>query len=139
MTLFFDATMGVRVPRVLNLVKAPHLACVALTDHYRDTPTHGLAIPDETWMQDSGIEGWLVLTQDRHIIERTHERTGIVANEVGVVILQPGDAVNYDVLSFIIRRMAWLRRIDRETRPFVYMVHLRGRPRRIELDRLSAA
>ena len=139
MTLFFDATMGVRVPRVLNLVKAPHLTCVALTDHYRDTPTHGLEIPDETWMRDAGSEGWLVLTQDRRIVERAHERAAIIANEVGVVILQPGNALNYDVLSFVIRRTTWLRRIDQETRPFVYMVHLRGRPRRIALDRLSAA
>lgn len=129
--------MGVRVARVLELVKAPDLSCVVLTDHYRNTPTHGLDIPDETWMQDSGNLRWLVLTQDRHIIERTQEREGIIAHEVGVVILQPGDAVNYDVLAFIVRRMAWLRQIDQQTRPFVYKVHLRGRPRRIALDELS--
>ncbi len=131
--------MGVRVARVLSLVKAPDLNCIALTQHYRDTPTHGLKIPDETWMRDCGRERWLALTQDQHIIDRTHEREGIIANRVGVVILQPGDAVNYDVLSFVVRRMTWLRQINQETRPFVYKVHLRGRPRQIALEDLSDA
>ena len=125
--------MGVRVARVLELVNAPDLSCIALTEHYRDTPTHGLEIPDETWMRDAGRERWLVLTQDRHLIERTSERECIVANKVGVVILRPGDAVNYDVLSFIIRHLAWLRQINQDSRPFVYKSHLRGRPRRVPL------
>ena len=134
MTLFFDANIGVSVARALRTVKVPDLSCITLVDYYRDTPTHGLEIPDETWMKDSSIEGWLVLTQDRNILKRKRELDGIVANQVGVVILQPGNAVNCDVLSFIVRRMDWLRRIDKEQRPFIYKTHVRGRPKRISLD-----
>ena len=137
MTLFFDANIGVSVARALRTVKAPDLSCITLVDYYRDTPTHGLEIPDETWMKDSSAEGWLVLTQDRNILERQRELKVIVANQVGVVILQPGNAVNYDVLTFIIRRMDWLRQIDREPRPFVYKTHVRGRPKRVSLESIA--
>lgn len=134
MTLFFDATLGTRVARALGIVQAPNLRCITLADRYRDTPTHGLEVPDETWIRDSVSEHWLALTQDRHLVERRHEREAIIESKAGIIILQPGDALNYDVLSFIIRRSEWLRRIDGEQRPFVYRVHMRGRPKKIRLE-----
>ncbi|MCY4618626.1 MAG: hypothetical protein OXD50_08750 [Chloroflexi bacterium] len=133
MTLFFDATMGVRVARALGIVKAPDLDCVTLTQHYRDTPSHGLAIPDERWLRDATPAGWLVLTQDRHILERPRERREIIDHNVGLVIIRPADAVNYDVMLFIIRRMDWLGEVDRESRPFVYRTSIHGRPSRVDL------
>lgn len=125
--------MGVRVARAMALVRAPALVSVTLTDFYRDTPSHGLEIPDQQWIRDSSAEGWLALTQDQMIVERQRERQAIVEHGAGVVILRPGDAVNYDVLSFVVRRMDWLRAIDQEARPFVYKISLRGRPRRVPL------
>lgn len=139
MTLFFDADLGTRVARVLDLVKAPSLECVTLVDRYRHTPQHGLEIPDHVWIRDVGLEGWLALTQDRAILTRPVERKAIVEHAAGLVILEPGNAVNYDVLSFIIRRMPWLRTIDQEARPLVYRVHVRGRPRRVDLAEAIAS
>ena len=110
---------------------------MTLTTHYRDTPSQGREIADEQWMKDAKVEGWLVLTQDRHILERPHERRALVENDVGLVLLRPGDAVNYDVLSFIVRRLDWLRRIDSEQRPFVYRTSLRGRPTKVVLGAVS--
>ena len=120
--------MGVRVAQALELVKAPALACVTLTDHYRNTPSHGLEIPDQQWIRDSAEAGWLALTQDQRIIERPQEPSSIIAHRAGIVLLRPRDVLNNDVLSFIVRRMEWLRRIDQEPRPFVYQTSLRGRP-----------
>lgn len=131
--------MGVRVARALDLIKAPDLTCITLADFYRETPSHGLEIPDQQWIKDSSESGWLALTQDQKILDRARERQAILEHRAAVVILRPGDAVNYDVLSFIVRRMAWLREINQVTRPFVYKVHLRGRARRMALDELSAA
>ena len=127
--------MGVRVARALGIVKAPGLDCVTLTEHYRHTPSHGLEIPDDHWMRDATTAGWLVLTQDRHILERGWERQAIIDHDVGLVLLRPANAVNFGVLSFIIRRMDWLRQINREARPFVYRTSLRGRPSKMELTR----
>ncbi len=125
--------MGVRVARALRVIKAPDLDCVTLTDFYRGTPSHGLEIPDERWMRDAAAEGLLALTQDRHILERPLERQAIVEHRVGLVLLTPGDAVNFDVLAFIVRKLDWLREIDREPRPFVYRASVRGRARGVGL------
>ena len=72
---------------------------------YRETPQHGLRIPDPVWIRDAGAHGWLALTQDQAILTRPLERAAVIEHAAGLVILEPGDAVNYDVLSFIIRRM----------------------------------
>ncbi len=63
------------------------------------------------------------------------------ANQVGVVILEAGNAANYDVLSFIVRRMDWLREINLEQRPFVYKASVwrRGQTRRMPLPAFDAA
>lgn len=129
--------MGVRVARVLDLVNAPALSCIVLTDFYRDTPNHGLEVPDVQWIEDASSEGWLVLTQDQKILQRAQERGAILRHNAGVVILRPGNAVNYDVLSFVIRRMSWLRRIDSQPRPFVYRTPVLGRAKQIDLEALS--
>ncbi len=131
--MFFDADLGTRVARALGLVKAPALECVTLVDQYRETPQHGLEIPDVVWIRDAGLHGWLALTQDQAILTRPLERAAVVEHAAGLVILEPGDAVNYDVLSFIVRRMDWLRRIDAEEHPFVFRTSLQGRPRRVDL------
>lgn len=120
-------------------MKAPALECVTLADQYRDTPQHGLEIPDPVWIRDSGAHGWLALTQDQAILTRPQERAAVVEHAAGLVILEPGNAVNFDVLSFIIRRMNWLRMVNQEARPFIYRVHLRGRPRRVSLAELNVA
>ena len=90
-------------------MRAPALECVTLVDHYRETPQHGLEIADPVWIRDAGLHGWLALTQDQAILSRPLERAAVIEHAAGLVILEPGDAVNYDVLSFIIRRMEWLR------------------------------
>lgn len=114
-------------------MNAPDLECVTHRELYRDTPSHGRFIPDAQWISDCSRFGWLALTQDVKILDAGPEREAIINSEVGIVILEPGDAVNYDVLSFIIRRMTWLRQINEESKPFVYRTSLRGRARRMPL------
>lgn len=116
---------------------APDLECVTHRDLYRDTPSHGRYIPDVQWIGDCSRAGWLALTQDGRLLDEGPERQAIINSDVGIVILEPGDAVNFDVLSFIIRRMTWLREINEESRPFVYRTSLRGRGRRVVLGDLS--
>ena len=66
-------------------------------------------------------ERLVALTQDLKLLDEGPERQAITSSRAGIVIMRPGDAVNFDVLRFVVQRMAWLRQIDQQTRPFVYV------------------
>ncbi len=125
-TLFFDVNLGNRVAKALEVAQAPDLLCVTHDDFYGRGP-ESLQIPDPQWIRDSATRGWIALTQDYGITEKVNEREAIIAARAGIVILRPGNATNFEVLSFIVKRFEWLREINRLARPFVFIASSNGR------------
>ena len=127
MTLFFDANLSARVAKALEIAQAPNLECVTLSELYRDAPGGSYRVPDQRWIRDSALNGWLALTKDIRIIENDLERNALIEHSAGVVIFWPGNITNFEVLSFIVKRFEWLREINRLARPFVFIASSNGR------------
>lgn len=126
LTLFFDASLGQRVPRALRLAGTPDIGYEYLHEWYRRLEVDPHAIEDPRWLSLVGERGWLALTQDLRILMNRDERHALVRANAGVVIIEPGDALNHELLEFIVCQSNWLRRVHADTpRPFAYRVSLR--------------
>lgn len=126
MKLFFDECMGTGVPRALRLVGVPDVA--HLRQVYRWKTQRGLVVDDREWLARVGQRQWLAITEDLRILENVEERKLIHKHDVGIVFVKAAKLQSRDVMAFMLRRLAWLERIDQEKRPFAYVTTLRGRP-----------
>ena len=125
LTLFFDATLGRRVPRALRLAGPRDIGYEYLHEWYHRSEEDPRDIEDRRWLALVGERGWLALTQDRRILTNRDERRTLEHANAGVVLLQPGDALNHELLEFVVCESDWLRRIHATTpRPFAYLVSL---------------
>ena len=125
LTLFFDATLGHRVPRALRLAGPRDIGYEYLHEWYRRLQEDPLHIEDLRWLALVGRRGWLALTQDRRILMNREERHALERANAGIVVIAPGNAHNHELLEFVVCHSDWLRRIHAVTpRPFAYLVSL---------------
>jgi predicted nuclease of predicted toxin-antitoxin system len=47
-------------------------------------------VPDERWLHDAGVHGWVVVTKDSHIRQRPKEKSAFLKAKARVVCLTPG-------------------------------------------------
>jgi hypothetical protein len=47
-------------------------------------------IPDERWLHDAGVHGWVVVTKDERIRRRPREKSAFLKAKARVVCLTPG-------------------------------------------------
>jgi hypothetical protein len=80
--------------------------------------------PDETWLNECGRNGWIVLTRDKRIRYRVLERTAL--HEAGVKAL-------VFTVQILVGALASIGRIARaEPPPFIYHVGASGKPKRMD-------
>jgi hypothetical protein len=130
--LYFDEDNGKGIPQSLKAVRAPadEIEYPRNSNHARQQ----LGTPDRIWLPWAGDNGYLVFSQNIHILENEDEFNLLVAHRVGIVFMKNGSERSWAVLRMILNRWEWLREIDAyEPRPFVFLVGLAGRPVRYEL------
>jgi hypothetical protein len=90
------------------------------------------ATPDSVWLADAGAFGWLVITRDKRIRLRSHERRAIEAAEAGCFVLASRLHTSPDGQFQLIRtHLAEMERLFVATpRPFVFTIDSRGTFRR---------
>jgi hypothetical protein len=125
--IYFDEDNGSGIPRALKLVRMP----AAQIEYPRDSPNalQKLGTPDRIWIPWAGDTRYLVFSQNIHILENEEEFRLLVQHNVGIVFMNNGSELAWAVLRMIMVRWEWLQSVDNhESRPFVYIVGLTGRP-----------
>ena len=79
---------------------------------------------DEAWLHDVGQRGWIILTKDKRIRYRSHERTALLqANGRAFVIVARGDMAAHDVAEILLRALPAIHRfLARHAAPFIASV-----------------
>ncbi len=131
MKLFFDESVGTRVPGALQYIGIPAEEIARPT---RSGPV-ALGMPDREWIPLIGAGGFLVVSHDLRMLAVPAERDALASAQVGAVFVDAGSEPRWRVLRLLLGRWEWLERIDStEERPFAYRLPLRGRPRKEALS-----
>ena len=105
--------------------------------HFASDKNHQIVkrgTPDSAWIPTAGENGWLVFSQNKHMLGNAAERMLLMQHNVGIVFLENGNANSHLVMKLILNRWEWMRLIDsNEARPFAYMLRLAGGVRRLHL------
>ena len=123
MRFFFDRNFGTRVPIALELLGLP----VEWHDKHFTTRTS-----DTVWLAQAGRHGWIVITRDKRIRLREHERAVLVEAGVGCFILSGGGQGRWDVVRLI--ASTWDRIVALSTStppPFIFLVYKSGEIRKV--------
>lgn len=119
-TFFFDENM-------------PRRLAEALSDDFGESATHLYhhfgrdGILDPTVLRFVGERGWFLITRDRKILRRTHERA--VIQELGIGVFFLNDSLNdfCSITRAVIHNWPEIKRLARKReRPFAYLVRERG-------------
>lgn len=128
MKLFFDESVGTRVPEALRHIAVPCQGIFRpVWPSQPGTIKYGMT--DLEWLQIAGAERYLAVSHDAKMLEVPAEREAIRDAGVGLVVINAGQAPRWRILRLLLDRWEWLDRIDREPRPFAYVLSLRGRVR----------
>lgn len=129
MKLYFDESVGQRVPSALRHIGAP---CQAI-----DFPTRAgafrLGMPDLEWIPLAGSGGYLSISHDLHMLEVPEERRAIVSAGLGAVFIDAGHAARWEVLRLVLVRWEWLAQLDERPRPFAIRMRVGGHVREVSL------
>jgi hypothetical protein len=121
--LFFDEDQGKGISEALH--------AVGITSDYVG-PGRRIkkGTPDEEWIPLIGQRGDLVITGNKEILRTEAQRGLWIQNGVGGVFLTTNHMTALNELRLLLRKLAWLERIDREERrPFAFMLTPTGKTR----------
>lgn len=78
---------------------------------------------DKDWIPWAGDNGWLVFSQNYHLLENEDELKLLVKHRGGIVFTKSGQYTTGPLMQMIMRRWDWLVRTDRSSaRPFAFRV-----------------
>lgn len=118
---FFDRSVGITIPRVLQLLKLP------IGIEYHDS----LFAPDElddVWLPIVGAKGWVIIGHDSkyHLMES--ELHALKDYQIGCFCLWGAQETRWQKMRvFALAYDRILRAVDTTSRPFVYDIDRRGR------------
>lgn len=120
MRLFFDEDAGGSIPRALHQLG---IRCAYVGP--KGIPKGTL---DETWIPIAGQRRYLVFSCNTAILDAEAQRELWIKHNVGGVFLKTGQERRIDVMILILKKLEWLRQIDKQTpRPFAYTLTINGK------------
>lgn len=131
MKVFVDEDAGTGIPRALKLVKMPCEELVYPCQH----PPIRFGTKDPVWIPWAGDNNYLALSNNHRILENPVEFELLVRHKLGAVFVDRGNYEVWRVLRMFMARWEWFEEIDRQPRPFVYLVGLTGAPVPYDLKR----
>jgi hypothetical protein len=78
--------------------------------------------PDEEWLGVAGVEGWVVLTKDKHIRHRDSERAALMAAGAAAFILRHGYTGERNAAILVAALPRMTRFLMGNRRPFIAAV-----------------
>jgi hypothetical protein len=130
--LFFDEDNGTGIPKALHLNKR-----AGDEIHYPSNRGHQAikkGTPDKGWLPEVGLQGWLVFSQNKWMINNEEERKLIISNKVGIIYLDNGNEKAFPVMRMLLNRWPWLELVDATIpRPFAYLIGIGGRARKLDV------
>ena len=125
MRLFFDEDTGRGVPDALRAIG---VECEYVSKKFFYKGGIAKQTPDELWIPYAGRKEMLVFSCNKEILRAEAQRKLWIAENVGGVFLTSGQENNIGVLMLVLRRLEWLKEVDRKTRrPFAYMMGISGK------------
>lgn len=107
------------------------------TVHKQTRPACPVASPaalDHEWIPVTAAHGWLIITRDRHIQQRTAELNAVRTYEARMVALAGDDARNtFAQLEVLMCNWRWIEGLLDRPGPFIYTVTRTGTPRTVPL------
>ena len=115
-TYFVDRSLG---RRVADLLCAAGIQAIKHDDHFPE------GTEDTVWLEEIGKSNWVVLTKDKCIRKRQHEREALIAASVRMFVLTAGKDLRGEEMAQIfidnISRME--RMIRKQPAPFIANVY----------------
>jgi predicted nuclease of predicted toxin-antitoxin system len=82
---------------------------------------------DEEWLREVGRRGWVVLTRDRRIRYRSHERAALIQAGVRAFVLVAGNLSGREMAAVFVKALPAMRRfMVRHPPPFIAKVTRSG-------------
>lgn len=117
-SFFFDANLSPRLSQALSVLGESAF-------HVQDVL--GRRVPDEVWLQYAGEREWCIVSQDRNILKRPHERAALTNFRVGAFFLVDIAPSHCKILQTLMRHWPEMKRVAAKTeRPFIRAIRQRG-------------
>lgn len=127
MTLFFDRSVGVKLPSALDFLDVP----ADVTYHQKHFDTDA---PDDEWLPIVGRNGWTVIGHDHNYHNNQSELDAILNYEVGVFYMWGAEATVWEKLVVFARAFDAIMSREQETpRPFLFRIQKNGRITQVRL------
>ena len=123
MRLFFDEDQGKGVAIALHAVGI-------VSDYVGPSRTIKKQTPDEDWIPIIGKRGNLVISSNKAILTTESQHQLWIAHKVGGVFFTTNHINAINRLKLLLRKQAWLERIDADQRPFAWYLTPSGDVRR---------
>ena len=119
MTFLFDLSIGIAIPRALQLLRLT----VDITYHDEQfAPDEA----DDVWLPKAGASGWFVIGHDYYHV-KPNELAAIQQYAIGCFYLWGAEATKWETMRVFARAYDRIVRAAEETaRPFAYNVHRNG-------------
>ena len=123
-TLFFDENVSDRIVRALRALE--HDVVHLLDEFERGTP-------DVRFLPAIGDKGWFLVTQDKRIRSRPHERRALLGAGVGAFVFTGRAERSTDELAILIlKHLQRIKELAAKTeRPFIFGISDRGKFERL--------
>lgn len=110
-TFYADRCLGKRVVESLRAVGA---RVEAHDDHFRQDE------PDESWIPNVALRGWVILTKDKNIRRRAGEREAVVTAAARIITLTSGNMKGEAMADLFTRNLAAMEQLAAtQPAPFV--------------------
>ena len=122
MILFFDRSVGVTIPRLLQTreLRFPHQVEYHQMHFVMDEK-------DDVWLPQVGQWGWTVIGHDYNYHQNPHEISAIKQYGVGCFYLWGAEAKRWEKLQCFARAFDRLVNLDTQTpRPFIFRISQSG-------------
>jgi predicted nuclease of predicted toxin-antitoxin system len=110
-----DASLG--SGKVLRALQAAGAYILLVDDLYPP------ATADEVWLTEAGKQGWIVLSKDKYIRRRIHERQALLDHDVAAFILTSGSLTGDEMAEIMVKALPKIKAfVANYPRPFIAKV-----------------
>jgi len=123
MTFFFDNNLS---PRLVDGLKAFGEDVTHLRTHFPG------ATEDSQWLPGIGKKGWVLITADKKIKRKPHERQALKSNKVGAFVFSVTGMNHCGWIRLVVRRWSEIKEFaSRTPPPYIYRVPIKGKIRQL--------
>ena len=121
MIFFFDRAIGKSIPRALRELRLPEE--IRIHDEL-----FAIDADDDVWLNDIGVKGWTVISQDVHFHSNEAEWDAVLRQNIGVFYFPGQNSPRWSTFKLLVRCYDQIVKLAAATpRPYIYQVQRNGR------------